>query len=34
MGSFELAQIDRLRTELGLLPPSPSAVKERNRRAA
>jgi putative transposase len=34
MGSFELAQIDRLRTELGLLPPSPSAVRERNRRAA
>jgi transposase-like protein len=34
MGTFELAQIDRLRRELGLLPPSPSAVKERNRRAA
>lgn len=34
MGTFELAQIDRLRRELGLLPPSPSVAKERNRRAA
>jgi len=34
MGTFELAQIDRLRRELGLLPPSPTVVKERNRRAA
>ena len=34
MGTFELAQIDRLRRELGLLPPSPSAVKERSRKAA
>jgi putative transposase len=34
MGTFELAQIDRLRRELGLLPPSPSDVKERNRKAA
>jgi len=34
MGTFELAQIDRLRRELGLLPPPPSIVKERNRRAA
>ena len=34
MSSFELAQIDRLRTELGLLPPSPTVVKERSRKAA
>ena len=34
MGTFELAQIDRLRSELGLLPPSPSDVKERSRKAA
>jgi putative transposase len=34
MSTFDLAQIDRLRRELGLLPPSPSAVKERNRKAA
>jgi len=34
MSAFELAQIDRLRRELGLLPPAPSAIKERNRRAA
>jgi putative transposase len=34
MGTFELAQIDRLRGELGLLPPSPSDVKERSRKAA
>jgi putative transposase len=34
MGHFELAQIDRLRRELGLLPPSPSETKERSRKAA
>ncbi len=34
MGSLELAQIDRLRRELGLLPPAPLAAKERNRKAA
>jgi transposase-like protein len=32
IGDLELAQIDRLRRELGLLPPLPSAVKERRRR--
>jgi transposase-like protein len=34
MGTFQLAQIDRLQKELGLLPPSPSVVKDQNRRAA
>jgi transposase-like protein len=34
ISAFELGQIDRLRKELGLLPPSPSVVKERSRRAA
>jgi putative transposase len=34
MTPFELAQIDRLRRELGLWPPSPSDVKERSRKAA
>jgi transposase-like protein len=34
ISGFELGQIDRLKKELGLLPPSPSVVKERNRRAA
>src|SRR5512139_2144867 len=34
ISAFELGQIDRLRRELGLIPPSPSVLKERNRRAA